>query len=125
MGKITSTILVLLLVTACTEIDKSMQPTQLDRVTYVDHIKPILERSCVRCHNETINHYGVILTSYASVSALSQIEAGNPDCSFLKQVLNPETPTKSETGWMYRFLSEPGDYDLIYQWIVEDNITEK
>lgn len=125
MRKVISTLLVFFLVSACTEIDKSMQPVRPDRVTYVDHIKPILERSCVRCHNENVNHYGVILTSYASVSALSQIETGNPDCSFLKEVLNPETPLKSETGWMYRFLGEPDDYDLIYQWIVEDSLTEK
>ncbi|MFQ6612335.1 MAG: hypothetical protein ACE5D2_04460, partial [Fidelibacterota bacterium] len=109
----------------CTEIDKSMQPALPSQVTYVEHIQPILERSCVRCHNEDVNHYGVILTSYERVKVLSQIEVGNPNCVMLTKVLSPEIPDQSETGWMYRFLEEPRDYELIYQWIVKNELMEK
>ena len=109
---------------ACSELQDNIVAPLPAKVTYVEHIQPLLERSCVRCHNENVNHYGVILTSYENDTALVQIEKGNPDCRLLMVVLNPETPLKSETGWMYRFLSDPRDYDLIYQWIVVDSLAE-
>ena len=40
-------------------------------VAYTTHIKPIIDRECVSCHNSTSASSNVILDSYTSVKSYS------------------------------------------------------
>jgi hypothetical protein len=48
--------------------EEDMEATQCDtlNITYVK-VAPIFQSSCVRCHNETTNYYGIKLNSYQNV----------------------------------------------------------
>jgi len=105
----------LALITSCSELQDNLVAPLPTKVTYVEHIQPLLERSCVRCHNDSITNGTVNLSTYQTVTA--RLQAGNPNISFLTRTINPE-------GNMYRFLNDPADYDLFYQWIVVDSLAE-
>lgn len=105
----------LVLLAACSELQDNVVAPLPAKVTYVEHIQLLLERSCVRCHNDSITNGNVNLTTYQAVT--SRLQAGNPNSSFLTRTISPE-------GVMYRFLNDPRDYDLFYQWIVVDSLAE-
>jgi cytochrome c-type biogenesis protein CcmH/NrfF len=105
----------LVFITACSELQDNIVAPMPAKVTYVEHIQPLLERSCVRCHNDSITNGTVNLSTYQEVT--SRLQAGNPNSSFLTRVISPG-------GKMYRFLNDPADYDLFYQWIVVDSLAE-
>ena len=102
---------------ACSKLQEDVVPPLPQKVTYRDHIQPLLERSCVRCHNGTLQNGNVNLATYETVVALPRIEAGNPECTFLTRIINPG-------GKMHQYLDDPRDFDLFYQWIVVDSLAE-
>ncbi len=50
ISSVSISLLILIMFFGCSELDKSFQEPLPDNVTYVSHIKAILDQSCVRCH---------------------------------------------------------------------------
>jgi hypothetical protein len=122
---ISISLLILIMVFGCSEIDKSFQEPLPDIVTYDSHIKAILDQSCVRCHggDET---QGINLSSYSNINtdigndvSSFWIVPGNPNSRILIDKLNP-----GQNDNMYGYLINNRDYKMIYQWIVIDSVAE-
>ncbi len=89
-----------------------------DKVTYNDHVLPILRNSCLNCHNPDKKKAGLDLSTYqASLMGSDNgkvLESGNPSSSLLvkciKQIEDPKMPPKGDK------LSD-GDIAVIEKWI--------
>jgi len=88
------------------------------KVTYTDHILPILQNACTNCHNPDKKKAGLDLTTYQATIAGSEngpvVKPGNADASLMFKVCapggDPKMPPKGDT------LSE-GDLALLKGWI--------
>lgn len=110
---------------SCSEPHSDLASSLPGVVTYTDHIEPILNNSCVRCHGGAVTH-GIDLSSYVSIlesvgtdPSSDLIVIGNARSKILKNKLNPMS------GGMYLYLNDPFEYDLIYKWIVEDALAQE
>ncbi|MBC8193428.1 MAG: hypothetical protein H8E18_13670 [FCB group bacterium] len=113
-----------LMVVSCSQPNDDLTSELPHQVSYNSHIQVILEKSCVRCHGGTVTHgidfssYSKILESVGNDPSEDIIVIGNAQSKILRSKLNPEY------GPMYKYLSDPLEYDMIYKWIVEDNLAE-
>jgi hypothetical protein len=92
--------------------------TAQEKVTYQDHVLPIVEANCAKCHNSDKKKGDLDLTSYSAALAGGAsgkiVMAGDPDASKVWKVINhiedPPMPPKS---------SKLGDKDLVVfkKWI--------
>jgi hypothetical protein len=69
-----------------------------DKITYQDHILPIIQANCAKCHNEDKKKADLDLTSYRGAlkgsGSGAVLVAGNPDASKLwKAITQTEDPT--------------------------------
>jgi WD40 repeat protein len=73
------------------------------KLTYDEHVLPILRDKCLSCHNQDKKSGGLVLNTYTSLmeggGAGSAIEPGNPDESYLLKLvehrMQPSMPPKS------------------------------
>jgi hypothetical protein len=93
-------------------------PKKAPKVTYDEHVLPLLKDKCIGCHNPDKKSGGLILNNYARVmqgsSSGAIVKPGDPDGSPLFKVIahtqEPFMPPKSPTL--------PKDFlDLIEKWI--------
>ena len=81
-----STLVFLLAVTAVTAQDK---------VTFDDHVQPILRQKCFSCHNQNKKSSGLDLTTYTNLmlggSSGDVLEPGSPDDSYLFLLITHES----------------------------------
>lgn len=67
-------------------------PAEPEKITYTDHILPLVRRRCGSCHNSTDRKGGLALDSYASVitggSSGAAVTGGDPDSSYLWGLVN-------------------------------------
>ena len=83
---------------------KTPEGAKKNKVTYADHVRPILEARCFACHNQNKKSSDLDLTNYTNLmqggAAGSSIEAGDPDSSYLWSLVNhddtPYMPPKSD-----------------------------
>lgn len=84
--------------------EKKTEGGKKEKVTYVDHVLPILRVKCFACHNPDKKSGSLDLTNYSAMktggSSGDVIEAGDPDSSYLWLLVNHEStpymPPKSE-----------------------------
>src|SRR5687767_12395210 len=74
-----------------------------DKVTYQDHVLPVLRNACLNCHNPEKKKAGLDLSSYAGAMAGSEngkvLEPGDPDGSLLfRLVQRTEEPFMPPKG---------------------------
>ena len=89
-----------------------------EKITYADHIKPVLENKCFSCHNPDKKKGDLDLTSFGAIMAGggggAVVEAGNPDSSRLitttKKLEEPFMPPEGSP-------LAAKDIDLIAKWI--------
>jgi len=71
-----------LLVVAATVLAATVLAQDADKVTYDDHVRPLLENKCFSCHNPDKKKGGLDLTSYAALlsggGGGAVVDAGNP-----------------------------------------------
>ncbi len=118
-----------LLLPACSDVAKDAlaPPVTTDR-TYTTDIKPIFDRSCIRCHGEEVQN-GNIPLNFSSYESIQNYIGDAPSneviivpglaTSFLLIKLDPQY-----NGIMYKYLDDPEEYNLIYDWIVSNNAAE-
>jgi hypothetical protein len=79
-------------------------PTHAEKITYEEHILPILRNSCLNCHNPDKKKAGLDLSTYQGALEGSEngkvLESGNPAASQLikciKQTDDPKMPPKGD-----------------------------
>ncbi len=86
-------------------------------VSFAQQIAPIFEARCTECHGGTDPESGLNLSTYASTMAGSEfgtvIEAGNPDGSFLVDMIaSGEMPAEGDPV-------PPEELELLRSWIAE------
>jgi len=86
-------------------------------VSFAEQIAPIFEARCTECHGGTDPESGLDLSTYASAMAGSEfgtvIEAGNPDGSFLVDMIaSGEMPAEGDPV-------PPEELELLRSWIAE------
>jgi len=105
----------------CVDINSSMTESLPDRVTYVDHIKPIFDRQCIRCHGVDEMIKDLDLRSYSSIHSSDDFLPGDANSFALLKLKPADVSIRS----MYIYLNDVRQYDLIYQWIVVDSLAEE
>src|SRR5947209_12633188 len=88
------------------------------KVTYEEHVLPVLRDKCVACHNQDKKRAGLVLDNYTRVlqggSSGAVVKAGDPEGSALYRVVahkeEPFMPPKSPA-------LPKESLDLIYRWI--------
>jgi hypothetical protein len=69
-----------------------------EKVTYKDHVQPLLRQRCGTCHNANDKKGGLAVDSYATImaggSSGTVLEGGAPDASYLWQLVNHESEPK-------------------------------
>lgn len=78
--------------------------TAAEKVTYEDHVKPILRAKCFSCHSTDTKKGGLDLSNYTALmqggGSGESIESGSPDDSYLFMVMNhdvePAMPPNSD-----------------------------
>jgi WD40 repeat protein len=91
---------------------------ETEKLTYDDHIRPLLENKCFSCHNPDKKKGGLELTSYAGLmnggSGGAVVDAGNPQSSRLWTCsAKKEEPFMPPEGAPL----EPKDLTLLSKWI--------
>jgi WD40 repeat protein len=89
------------------------------KITYDEHVLPILKDKCVGCHNQDKKRAGLVLNNYTKVmeggSSGVAVKVGDPDNSLLYKVINhasePFMPPKSPK-------LAKDSLDVIHKWIV-------
>ncbi|MEI7651098.1 MAG: c-type cytochrome domain-containing protein [Verrucomicrobiota bacterium] len=75
------------LILAAATLSVGALSAQEEKVTYDDHVRPLLENKCFSCHNPDKKKGGLELTSYAGLlnggSGGAVVDAGNPTASRL------------------------------------------
>src|SRR5262245_9062535 len=68
------------------------QPKKSARITYDEHVLPLLKDKCVSCHNQDKKKGGLILNNYTKLmeggSSGASVKAGDPDGSLLYKVIS-------------------------------------
>jgi len=106
----------LLFLAGCTELSESVTQPVKSSLTYLQDIKPIFDRSCVRCHGGETSRGNYDLSTYESaVDSSDNIIPGDSDSPLLIQIRNDGSDN------MYKYLNDPADADLIHNWVVLDN----
>jgi hypothetical protein len=87
-------------------------------VTFADHVMPIFQQRCFRCHSDDSARGGLSLTTIAAVldggSSGAVIEAGQPDASRLYRLIaGAEEPKMPPSGDPL----SPEELELIKKWI--------
>ncbi|HOJ37663.1 MAG TPA: hypothetical protein PLP99_06155 [Ignavibacteriales bacterium] len=104
--------------TKITDIDDKDKFIPESNISYKEHIQPILDVKCSRCHNNTNKSGNVSFENYQSTTSDFRIVfPGNPSASRLYQVLNPY-----DTKYMPPFPNPPlteKQKKAVYQWILE------
>lgn len=71
------------------------QEAAADKTTYVDHVLPIFRARCGSCHNANDRKGGLALDSFATAmeggSSGTVVEGGDPDASYLWQLVTHES----------------------------------
>lgn len=88
------------------------------RITYDEHVLPILKDKCVSCHNQDKKRGGLVLNNYTKVmeggSSGACVKVGDPDGSLLFKVMahtaEPFMPPKSPP-------LAKDSLDVLHQWI--------
>jgi hypothetical protein len=88
------------------------------RITYDDHVLPLLKDKCAGCHNQDKKRGGLVLNNYTRLmeggSSGASVKPGDPDGSLLYKVMahtsEPFMPPKSAK-------LPKADLDLIHKWI--------
>jgi hypothetical protein len=106
------------LILAAATLSTGLLTAQEEKITYDDHIRPLLENKCFSCHNPDKKKGGLELTSYAGLinggSGGAVVDAGNPigsrlwTCSSKKE--EPYMPPEGAP-------LEPKDLALLSKWI--------
>src|SRR6516225_5151227 len=73
------------------------------KITYDEHVLPILKDKCISCHNQDKKRAGLVLNNYTKVmeggSSGAAVKPGDPDNSLLFKVMahtsEPFMPPKS------------------------------
>src|SRR5262245_27435254 len=89
-----------------------------EKITYQDHVRPILENRCLNCHNAEKKKGGLDLSTFGNAMAGGSggvaLEPGDPSASKLFKVIThqaePYMPPKSDK------LPQP-ELDVISKWI--------
>jgi len=94
------------------------QDKAAEKITYVDHVRPLLENKCFSCHNPDKKKGDLDLTSFAGAMAGggsgSVVNAGDPDGSkLIASVLKKEEPFMPPEG------APMGakDIEVLHKWI--------
>src|SRR5262245_35277674 len=96
-------IITLALIPSLALAQAKQQPKQPARVTFDDHVLPILKDKCVSCHNQDKKRGGLVLNNYTRLmeggSSGASVKVGDPDASLLYKVMahtsEPFMPPKS------------------------------
>src|SRR4051794_36151394 len=96
----------------------SFAQSKSGRVTYDDHVLPILKDKCVSCHNQDKKRGGLVLNNYTALmqggSSGVSVKPGDPDGSLLFRLVahleEPSMPPRSPKLAKDRL-------DLIHKWI--------
>lgn len=118
----------ILLLAACSDVaTDALAPPDSAGLTYTTDIKPIFDRSCIRCHGEEVQN-GASALNLSSYERIQNFIGDEPsagiiiipglETSRLLTMLNPQDDR------MYKYLDEPGEYNLIYNWVVLNNAAE-
>jgi hypothetical protein len=91
---------------------------QEEKITYDDHIKPLFQANCFKCHSQEKTKADLDLSTYQGVmdggSSGPAVVPGNPDASFLYLTLThqeePYMPEKSPKR-------PQAELDLVKKWI--------
>lgn len=97
-----------------------------EKLTYEDHIRPLLENKCFSCHNPDKKKGGLELTSYAGLmnggSGGAVVDAGNPAGSRLwTYSAHKEEPYMPPEGAPL----DPKDLGLLSKWIADGILQAK
>ncbi|NOZ08424.1 MAG: hypothetical protein GXO91_06055 [FCB group bacterium] len=118
---------VVLLFQFCSDIASDALAPEKTDLTYTDDIKPVFDRSCIRCHGEDVQNGNVALnlSSYESI----QNYIGDVPSYGIIIVPGLETSTllirlKPQYNDMYKYLDDPEEYNLIYDWVVFNEAAE-
>ncbi|PWU13371.1 MAG: hypothetical protein C5B50_19345 [Verrucomicrobia bacterium] len=89
-----------------------------DKITYQDHVLPIIQARCAKCHNEDKKKADLDLTSYRSAlkgsGSGAVLVSGNPDGSkLMKSILQTEEPFMPANQGKI----PDKDIDMIRKWI--------
>lgn len=77
----------------CVSVVQSLvaQAKKPDRITYDDHVLPILKDKCASCHNQDKKKGGLVLNNYTALmqggSSGECVKPGDPDASLLYKVM--------------------------------------
>src|SRR5262245_6045773 len=113
-------LLALLVATGATAADKpkAKEDKTKKRLTYDEHVLPILKDKCVNCHNNDRKRGGLVLDNYTKLmqggSSGVSVKAGDPDNSLLyalmthakEPVMPPKQPKLAKES-----------LDTVYKWI--------
>ncbi|MFQ6675093.1 MAG: hypothetical protein ACE5LH_01985 [Fidelibacterota bacterium] len=108
-------VLALLMVASvgCTDLSETVTAPIEPSLTYTREIRPILERSCVRCHGGEVTSLGYDLSTYeTAVDSVKNIIPGDPASRILVKT--------ARDGNMYRYLNSSRESEMIYTWVVRD-----
>lgn len=91
---------------------------QAPEVNFADHIKPIFQQRCMRCHNDDARKSGLSLSTIATVleggSSGPVVQAGQPDASRLFRLISgQEEPKMPPSGDPL----SPEELELVKKWI--------
>ena len=102
------------------EMMAAAAPEKKDFINFDEHVKPILQAKCLRCHNEDTKKGGLSLTSHANTMAGGGsgaiVSPGNADGSrLLRVIMHTEEPFMPPSGDKL-----PDDQiDVIRRWIAD------
>lgn len=78
-----------------TSLARAQAPTDAEKITYTDHILPLVRRRCGTCHNSTDRKGGLALDSYSSAlaggSSGPSLAGGDLGSSYLWSLVNRES----------------------------------
>src|SRR5688572_15332972 len=97
-------VLALILVTCPVRLRAAETPKDAPKVTYQDHVLPILRNACLNCHNADKKKGDLDLASFTGLStgggSGKAVEPGDPDASMLYKVVTwavePNMPPKGD-----------------------------
>jgi len=112
----------------CSEVNSDLlAPATADR-SYTQDIKPIFDRSCIRCHGTEVQNGINVALNLSSYSSIQNFIGDSPSDEV---VIVPGSATSRlliklspNSDGMYKYLDDPFEYDLIYDWIVENGAAE-
>jgi len=110
------------MLTDCSDVNKNLLvPASISR-NYLQDVKPIFDRSCVRCHGNDVQNgisIALNLSSYANIENFIG-DAPADDIVIVPGSANSRILIKldRESDGMYKYLDDPEDFNIIYDWIV-------